>query len=256
MAPTLYIRRLGKGRQPRAVAHERGGIMRTFVGGTFRGLARLTVTLVISMAAIAGASPVQAKNLRIAMILWHPETPAEAGFKDELKKLGYTADYVVIDAHQDRTALRSKIESEILPQLKSFDYVYSYGTTVTQVTKVLLGGRAQQLFDIVYDPVGAGFVESLTASGGNITGASDAVPLSAQFKPFLKQFKIKKLAVLFNPREKNSNQQLQGLQQAAKNYGFDVIELPSPPALDRLQQNLKSLADGQVKVDAVYLPAE
>jgi putative tryptophan/tyrosine transport system substrate-binding protein len=104
--------------------------------------------------------------------------------------------------------------------------------------------------------VGAGFVESLTASGGNITGASDAVPLSAQFKPFLKQFKIKKLAVLFNPREKNSNQQLQGLQQAAKNYGFDVIELPSPPALDRLQQNLKSLGDGQVKVDAVYLPAD
>ena len=45
-------------------------------------------------------------NLHIALIVWRGETEAEQGFKDELKSLGYTVQYTVKNAGQDRKALR------------------------------------------------------------------------------------------------------------------------------------------------------
>jgi ABC-type proline/glycine betaine transport system substrate-binding protein len=76
-----------------------------------RKLLTVVSLFVVAAAAVTiSAVSVRAENLRIAMVLWRGETPAEKGFKDGLKKLGYTAEFTVVNADQNRTTLRSKFE--------------------------------------------------------------------------------------------------------------------------------------------------
>ncbi|MBE9541817.1 MAG: hypothetical protein IMF01_05815, partial [Proteobacteria bacterium] len=75
------------------------------------------------------------KNLRIAMLLWRGETKAEQGFKDGLKELGYSVDYTIMNAGQDRKELRRVLSNEMAPKLNELDYVYTFGTTVSKMTK-------------------------------------------------------------------------------------------------------------------------
>ena len=211
--------------------------------------------VVFGLAAVAlSTTPLQAATLKIAMVLWRGETPAEQGFKDGLKKLGYQAEYTVINAEQNRTLLRSKLEKSLLPHLESFDYVYSFGTTASKMTKILVRDKVPQLFNIVTDPVKAGIVHSMDQPGGNVSGVSQVVPLSAQIQAAMKLFAVKKLGIMFNPREKNAMIQREQLKQLAQKVGFSVVDLRSPPALEMLQRNLQSLADKSIAVDAVYLP--
>ena len=67
---------------------------------------RLLVIL-FSFASIILACPgsSSAKDLKIAMILWRGETEAEKGFQQGLKEFGYTVQYTVMNAGQDRTEL-------------------------------------------------------------------------------------------------------------------------------------------------------
>jgi putative ABC transport system substrate-binding protein len=92
--------------------------------------------------------------------------------------------------------------------------------------------------------------------GGNISGASNVVPLATQIQTAKRLFPIKKLGLLFNPREKNAMIQRDQLAAIARKEGFEVVDFRSPPALDMLQQNLQGLADGKHQVDVMYLPAD
>jgi len=67
---------------------------------------RLLVTL-LSFASVTLACPSlsNAKDLKIAMILWRGETEAEKGFQQGLKEFGYSVQYTVMNAGQDRTEL-------------------------------------------------------------------------------------------------------------------------------------------------------
>jgi putative ABC transport system substrate-binding protein len=94
----------------------------------------------------------------------------------------------------------------------------------------------------------------MSEPGGNVSGASQVVPLSAQIQAAMKLFEIKKLGLLFNPREKNTMIQREQINHMAEKFDFEVVDLRSPPALDRLERNLQRLADKSVLVDAVYLP--
>jgi ABC-type uncharacterized transport system substrate-binding protein len=213
--------------------------------------------LFIAASMLAGSnSQASAENLRIGMVVWRGETLAEKGFRDGLNKLGYTADIAVVDAKQDRTKLRSDLEEKILPRLDKFDYIYSFGTTATQMTKDLVRGKVPHLFNIIAAPVEAGIVHSIEEPGRNISGASNAVPLATQIQVAKRLFSIKKLGLLFNPREKNAMIQRDQLMAIARKEGFEVVDLRSPPALDMLQQNLQGLAGGKHQLDAVYLPAD
>jgi ABC-type uncharacterized transport system substrate-binding protein len=207
-------------------------------------------------AIIAVASSAQAETLRIAMIVWRGETPAEAGFRDGLTKLGYTADFTVINANQDRAALRDKLEKFVLPRLNSFDYIYSFGTTASKMTLDLVGGRIPVLFDVVTAPVEAGLVQQLDNPGGNVSGATNTLSLQTQIQAAMGLFPIKKLGLPFNPREKNTMVQREQLIELAAKNGIEIVEFRAPPALDMLHNSLQQLSDNSVAVDAVYLPSD
>jgi len=214
----------------------------------------LFLTLVILL--VSRNSPFDSeKSLKIAMILWRGETRAESGFKDGLKELGYSAEYIIINAGQDIKklgVLLSKLKSEF----DEFDYIYTFGTTVSRRTRVIVNDRVPQIFNVVTDPVGAGIVQSTESSGGNISGMSDAIPISVQIKSALEVIKFNKLGIFFNPREKNSMITRKELYNVAKDLDFEVIDLRSPPVQKMLQENLQKLIDESILVDAVYLPSD
>lgn len=193
-------------------------------------------------------------KLNIAMILWRGETNAEKGFKDALNKLGYQVDYTIFNAKQDKAELGKIVRNKI--PFDQYDYIYSFGTTVTKVVQQAMVERVPHIFNIVADPVGAGIVKELNEPGSNISGVSNQVPLELQIKNAHKAFAFKKLGVFFNPREKNSMLIKEKLTQIAQQMNFEVIPLRSPPAGELLEENLKRIVDTSIDVDAVYLPTD
>jgi len=215
----------------------------------------MSIALVISFS--FNNSPFAAgKTLRIAMLLWRGETKAEKGFKDGLDELGYAVDYIIRNAAQDRKALRRILSNEISPKLNDFDYIYTFGTTVSKMTKTIINNKVTQLFNIVASPVESGIVQSMVKTGGNINGATHIIPVSAQIETAFKIIQFNRLGFLFNPREKNSMIQRERLNNAAKEFYFEVVDLRSPPELDTLKNNLQKLIDRSIVVDAVYLPSD
>jgi ABC-type uncharacterized transport system substrate-binding protein len=195
------------------------------------------------------------RRLNIAMILWRGETRAEQGFKDGLKELGYTVKYSIFDAGQDTKKL-GQILGRLKPKFSEFDYIYTFGTTVSRRTRIILKDQVPQVFNVVTDPVGAGIVQSLKSSGGNISGMSGAIPISVQIKSALDVIKFEKLGLFFNPREKNSMIIREELYEVARQLDIEVADLRSPPAQEMLQENLRKLIDRSIDVDAVYLPSD
>lgn len=196
------------------------------------------------------------KDLKIAMIIWSVETKAEQTFKEELKELGYSVRYTTLNAKQDRTRLGHLLREELQPRLKEFDYVYTLGTTATKAAKLVVDNQVPQIFTVVFDPVGAGIVQSMDAPGGNISGASNSISLALQLDTALKIMKFKKLGLFFNPREKQSALIREQLQAPAASRNIEIVDLRSPPALDSLKENLQKLKDKSIIVDAVFLPPE
>ncbi len=210
----------------------------------------LVILLVFSNSLLASE-----KSLKIAMILWRGETRAESGFKDGLKELGYSVEYNMINAGQDIKKL-GRLLSQLKPKFDEFDYIYTFGTTVSRRTQVIVNDRVPQIFNVVTDPVGAGIVQGLESSGGNISGVSNAIPISVQIKSALDVIKFNKLGIFFNPREKNSMITRKELYYIAKIFNFEVIDLRSPPVQKMLQENLQKVIDKSILVDAVYLPSD
>jgi ABC-type uncharacterized transport system substrate-binding protein len=211
----------------------------------------LIISLILTNLLFAGS-----KNLKIAMIQWRGETEACRGFKTGLKELGYSVQYTVMNAGQDRKELGRLLRKDLEPQLYNFDYIYSYGTTASKMTKSIVNDRVPQLFSNVAAPVESDIVPSMESSGGNISGTSNRVPLTLQIGTALKIIHFKRLGLFFNPREKNAMVIRNELYAIAKDFGFEVIDLRSPPVQDSLEKNLQKLIDKSIVVDAVYLPLD
>lgn len=217
---------------------------------------RLFVVALVPLLVFGNPAFAGSKSLKVAMVLWRGATEAEKGFQDGLKELGYSVQYTTMDARQDRTELGRLLREEVQPKIQDFDYIYTFGTTVSKAAKTAVADQVPQLFNIVADPVEGGIVQSMESSGGNIGGASNTIPIPLQMETALKIFPLKRLGLLFNPREKNSMAVRKELSEIAKRYQIEVVDLPSAPVLDVLQSNLQKLRNKSVRVDAVYLPQD
>jgi ABC-type uncharacterized transport system substrate-binding protein len=142
---------------------------------------------------------------------------------------------------------------DLKPRLESFDYVYVFGTTATLATKSIVQDKVPIIFNIVADPVGAGLVRSLEASGGNIAGVTNEIPLSLQLKTALTVIPMKRLGLLFNPREKNAMLVRDKIVEVARPWGSGGR---SPLAAGAGHPEPPEARDRSIAVDAVYLPAD
>ncbi len=192
------------------------------------------------------------KSLNIALLTWRGETEGEQGFRETLQALGYSVAYTVYNPRQDKTELGRILRQKIIPKLEEFDYIYTFGTTVSKATKTLIQNKIPQIYNFVSSPVKAGIIQGRESSGGNISGVTIRVPLDIQIQAALKIMKFKKIGFFFNSREKNSLIERERFYELAKKMKFEVVDLRSPPALDTLERNLQKLVDKSVVVDVVY----
>ncbi|WP_163832858.1 ABC transporter substrate-binding protein [Spartinivicinus ruber] len=193
------------------------------------------------------------------MVLWRGDTPAEIGFKQQLTSYGYDTWYTVFDAKQNRENLVWFIQSEINPNLKLYDYIYTFGTTVSVLVKQKQITNIPQLFMVVSDPVKAGLVESLTQPvGGNIIGTTSTISLYKQLYNAKKLLDFTKIGFLFNPRELNSKHIADKLFNLQAELGFEVKRFRIKPDKKATIEDFNVIMEKIAKADigTVYLSSD
>ncbi len=194
--------------------------------------------VVIILAAIAGCQGSQGKPLNIKV---QPQKPYHVGVvsfgggqreviigvQEGMKALGYEEGknivYTIVDAGGSDEQVKAAAE-EFLRQ--GVNAVYSASTPVTigvaQVIKDI-----PIVFNIVSDPVGAGLAKSLTASGTNLTGCSNFVGQTGPKRLEVLRAMLPNLQtvlVLYDPKNKFSQDAIVTLREAAKTLGVTLAE--------------------------------
>lgn len=106
------------------------------------------------------------------------------------------------------------------------------------------------LITAVTDPVEAGIVKSLENPGTNVTGTSDAAPMDTQFKLMKKLVPTsKKVGIIYNTSEVNSEVQVEEAKKLAGNYGIE-IKTQGITSENEIPQALESILN---KIDILYI---
>ena len=151
------------------------------------------------------------------------------GLKKGLEGKGYfegrNVAYLVRDTRGSTDAVRPVTE-ELLGE--NPDVIYSISTPVTTQVSKIAGDRFPIVFNIVGDPVGAGFVKSYSTPGANLTGCSNrSAELSGKRLEIFKEAfpAIKKVITFYNPENKFSQISIENTREAAKILGVELGEV-------------------------------
>ena len=103
----------------------------------------------------------------------------------------------------------------------------------------------------VTDPVAAGLVNSMENPGTNVSGTSDYIPVGKQIE-LIKTFApdAKRIGVIYNTSEVNSQVQLDQLKEEAK--GYEIVEV-GVTSTNEVNQAISSLLG---KIDVLYAPTD
>lgn len=170
---------------------------------------------------------------RIYMMLYRGETDVEKGFRDYFTVNRIPVELIVRNVAQDVGKVPQLIaEARAL----DVDLIYTWGTPIT----LAVAGREGEVdpaihvtdipvvFTMVASPQGAGLVKSLTSSRRNLTGASHVVPLVQQLSAIRAYRRFERIAILYNPAEPNSLQNVAEWRLAAAREKFQLIDKAVP----------------------------
>ncbi|MBA5638454.1 ABC transporter substrate-binding protein [Duganella sp. LX20W] len=183
---------------------------------------------------------------RIYMMLYRGQSAVEQGFRDYFAVNDIDVELVVRDVAQDIGKVPQLVaEARTLHA----DLIYTWGTPIT----LAVAGRAGAVdpavhvtdipvvFTMVASPLGSGLVTSLASSGRNLTGACHVVPLQQQLSAIRAYRRFERIAVIYNPAEPNSVQNVAEWRAMAAANGLRLLEKPVP-------------LDAKGQPDAVALP--
>jgi putative ABC transport system substrate-binding protein len=110
------------------------------------------------------------------------------------------------------------------------------------------------VFTSVTDPVGAELVKSFDEPGANITGTSDTHPeaISKTVNFAINEVGAKKIGVIFNSGEQNSQVQVDEIKKVATENGAEIVEVSVSTSAE-VKQATESLVG---RVDAIYVPTD
>lgn len=226
------------------------------------GLFAFLLTATILSGCGSSASSTASKSLKdkeqikigISQIVEHPALDsARKGFIDALKSKGFEdGKKIKIDlqnAQGDMPTAQS-IAQKFVSDKK--DMILAIATPSAQAaynaTKDI-----PILITAVTDPVKAGLVKSMEKPQTNVTGTSDNVPIEKQFELLKKLLpKAKKVGIIYNTSENNSEIQLSNAKKAAPKFGLEILSAGISSVND-VTQSLNSLFG---KIDVLYIPTD
>lgn len=128
------------------------------------------------------------------------------------------------------------------------DMIFAIGTQAAQ-SAASATDEIPIFIGAVTDAVEAGLVQSTEKTGTNIAGTSDAVPIDAQLK-LMKALlpDVKKVGILYNTSEVNSEIQLGQVKALASNYDLEIIAAGISSTND-IPQTFQSIVGD---VDVIY----
>ena len=215
---------------------------------------KLIVLLVAVMITLSGCSKDSSQEavteniytIGISQLAEHPAlNDTRLGFEDGLKELGVDAKIVYQNAQGDipnSLSIAQKFASD------KVDLIFTIATPAAQSAKQATSD-IPILFSAVTDPVKSEIVADWVNVGGNITGTSNRAPVATQLKMFKEiDPSIKKIGVIYNTSESNSEIQLNELKILAPAEGLEIIAV-GVTNVNEIAQALDSLL---TKVDALY----
>ena len=178
---------------------------------------------------------VMAAQYNVFIVTWRGCEEACQGFQDHLTGKGLSVDFHIRDANRDENALPGFLAEARAMQA---DLILSWGTSVTRgiagtlddLDNATFNHDIPQVFMIVADPVGIGIVKSLEEPGrANVTGTYNRVPESVNIETIRTYDPaFRRLGLLYNPDEKNSEQKHTEMSELSEIMGFELIGLPLP----------------------------
>lgn len=193
-------------------------------------------------------------KLGIIQIVEHPALDAaRKGFLDELAKNGYKdGEKLVVDyqnAQNDQANLQTISQKFVQDKC---DLVLAIATP-SAVAMANATADIPILITAVTDPVSAKLVKSNDKPGTNVTGTNDMNPVKDQLQ-LIKDIKpgVKKVGILYNSSEVNSQVQVAIADKAASELGLELVKV-TVTASSEVMQAAQSLVG---RVDAIYLPTD
>jgi putative ABC transport system substrate-binding protein len=204
-------------------------------------------------ASSASATATQAgdsKYVAITAIVEHPALDAvRQGVIEELNNEGFKEGQnlkINFQSAQGNTATAGQIAKQFVAEKP--DAIVAIATPSAQ-SMVAATTSIPVIFSAVTDPVAAKLVKSWDASGTNVTGASDSLPLDPQIELMKKVVpNLKTVGYVYSPGEVNSTVVLKELEAKLKPMGITVIAAPAQRSTD-IPQATRGL---QGKVQLIY----
>jgi putative ABC transport system substrate-binding protein len=176
------------------------------------------------------------------------------GFKEGLKALGYVEGQHIVyhlrNAKLDREAIR-RFAQEFVNQRVDLIFTATYiGASAAKEATATVG--IPVVFGPAGDPVDTGLVQSITASGNNLTGVSTlSLELTAKRLEMLTRLvpKTHRVAIVFNPEDRFSQDVVKQTYGAAERLGLRLVEVKGRDASE-IQAALRRLHRSQA--DAVF----
>lgn len=208
---------------------------------------KLAMTLLLLSTLAMGQEIKEPKDITIGVtqIMEHPALDsARVGFERALKDNGYGEVKLDYQNAQGDFGTAQMIANSFVQGKK--DMIYAISTPSAQaaynVTK-----KIPILITAVTDIKAAGLI------GENITGTSDATSVYKQLETVTKILpKTKKVGIIYNTSEQNSQVQVARAKEAGKELGLEIIEA-GVTNINDMAIGLDSLLD---KVDVLYTPTD
>jgi putative ABC transport system substrate-binding protein len=170
------------------------------------------------------------------------------GIMDQLKKDGFGESKVKYTIENAKGSKAKAVEAARNFAAAKVNLIIAIGTTAA-IAAATETKNIPIVFSMVFDPVESGIAYSWKSSDNNTTGASPRIPMSMLLDRLKEFMKIKRLAVLYTPGEKNSEAHLIEIQKTQANSHIKV----DPVILTKKEEVPHILAEVLRTADAIYL---
>lgn len=220
-------------------------------------MAKRTLRTLIGATLLAAAGLVQAEDVRtvaITQIVEHPALDAVyQGVKDELAEQGFNEGEnleVMHESAQGNSAIASQIARKFVGE--SPDVIVAIATPSAQ-TVAAAARDLPVVFSAVTDPVGAKLVPSLEASGTNISGVSDMLPIDKHLDMLQRVMPdAKHIGTVYNPGEANAVSLVNLLEERLAARDLELVKA----AATKTSEVLGAARSLVGKTDAIYLTTD
>jgi len=197
----------------------------------------------------AAVTAVKEYHIGIAKIVQHEALDAvEKGIQDQLANRGIKAVYDLQNANGDLTTA-----AQIANKFKNDKVDAAVGiATPTAVALANVIKDTPVIFSTITDPIGANLVTSLDRGEGNVTGLSDAIPVSDHIGLFQQIAGIKTLGYIYTSSEANSISSLALVQEGCKKYNINLVSQSINVSAD-LRQAAQAIIG---RVDGIYITTD